>query len=345
MSLIKNAQIRYRVIDKAIRNNFKPYPTKTELREACEEAIFGSNAGDNICDSTIEKDMHAMKMEHDAPIRYSKKHGGYYYTDPNFSLDEIPLTPDDVEAIRFAANTLSQFKDVAMFRQFGFAIDKIVDRVSISSDHNDAELGGFVQFETAVNSGGSEFLSPLLSSIRSSTAVYFDYESFQSQKRKARKVLPLLLKEYRNRWYLLSYDVIKEAIITYALDRMFEVKTSEEKLRNPLKFDPAQFFRHAIGITASSGLPEVVTFKAENVAAKYIHSQPFHASQQIVKEGKNRTTFTMTVFVSEELIRSLLSYGGELEVIEPESLRNEMIKRVKQMAEAYNESVVLVPKR
>lgn len=335
MSQIKNAQIRYRVIDKALRNPYNPYPSKTLLREACEEAIFGSTYGDNICDSTIEKDMAAMKMEHDAPIRYSKKFGGYYYTDSEFSLDEIPLTPDDIEAIRFATNTLSQFKDVAMFKQFGFAIEKIVDRVNISPDPRDETIGNFVQFETAVSSGGSEHLSPLLTSIRQSTATFFDYESFQTQKRKPRKVLPLLLKEYRNRWYLLSYDVVKEAIITYGLDRISNLETSEEKLRCPINFNPEQFFRHAIGITASDSLPETVVFKAENIAAKYIASQPFHHSQELVKEGKNRTTFSMTVFVSEELIRNLLSYGGELEVVEPESLRTQLLKRAQAIVMNY----------
>jgi predicted DNA-binding transcriptional regulator YafY len=336
MPHIKNALIRYRIIDRALRNTYKPYPTKAALREACEEALFGSVHGDNICDSTIEKDMFAMKMEHDAPIKYSKRFGGYYYTDTDYSLDEIPLTPDDIDAIRFAANTLSQFKDVGMFKQFGFAIDKIVERMEISNDLSDQTVGEFVQFETPVESRGAEFLNPLLQAIKKKQVVYFDYESFQTQKRKARKVVPLLLKEYRNRWYLLSYDVVKEGIITYGLDRMFNLEMSEELMASPIAFNPDQFFKYAIGITASGGQPEKVVFKAENIAAKYIESQPFHWSQKIVKEGKNKTTFEMKVFISEELIRAILSYGGEVEVMEPELLRDHIIRRVKRMVENYS---------
>lgn len=335
MPHIKNALIRFRIIDRCLRNKYKAYPSKADLREACEEALYGSADGANICDSTIEKDMFTMKMEHDAPIRYSKRHGGYYYEDPEFSLNDIPLTEDDLEAIRFAANTLSQFKDVTMFRQFGFAIDKIVDRMNISADPRDASIADFVQFETPTVTGGSEFLNPLLSSIRRKTAVFFDYESFQTQKRKARKVLPLLLKEYRNRWYLLCYDVAREAITTYALDRMYELEESDEVMRCPVDFNPEQFFRHAIGITASNGEPERVVFKAENIAAKYIASQPFHHTQQIEREGKNRTTFSMTVFLSEELIRTLLGYGGEVEVLEPESLRQQLLDRGRAIVSHY----------
>jgi predicted DNA-binding transcriptional regulator YafY len=42
------------------------------------------------------------------------------------------------------------------------------------------------------------------------------------------------------------------------------------------------------------------------------------------------------VIISEELIRSFLSFGGEIEILEPESLRNTMIKRIGMMKESYN---------
>jgi predicted DNA-binding transcriptional regulator YafY len=83
------------------------------------------------------------------------------------------------------------------------------------------------------------------------------------------------------------------------------------------------------------GAPEKVIFKAENIASKYIDSQPFHHSQQLVKEGKNKTTFELSVIISEELIRAFLSYAGDIEVIEPISLRNQLIKRAKDLLSKY----------
>ena len=73
MPHIKNALLRFRIIDKMIRNKYKSFPSKQELREACEESLYGSIDGAHICNSTIEKDLVNMKMEHDAPIKYSKK--------------------------------------------------------------------------------------------------------------------------------------------------------------------------------------------------------------------------------------------------------------------------------
>lgn len=336
MPHIKNALIRFRIIDRAIRNKYKPFPSKQEIREACEEALFGSNDGANICDSTIEKDMYSMKMEHDAPLKYSKKFGGYYYSDPEFTINNVPLTEEDLSAIKFAANTLMQFRDVEMFKQFGNAIDKIVDRVSISSNPNDKDLNHFVQFEIAVSSGGNEFLPDLLEAIRNSLIVSFEYASFVSGKSKSRSVIPLLLKEYRNRWYLISFDRSKEDIVTYALDRMSDLVISEESNERPIDFNPENYFKYAVGITSNNkSEPENVIFKADNIAAKYIDSQPFHHSQKIVKTGKNKTVFQLKVLISEELIRTIMSYGGEIEVLEPLALKANIMNRVTEMIENY----------
>ena len=45
----------------------------------------------------------------------------------------------------------------------------------------------------------------------------------------------------------------------------------------------------------------------------------------------------MKVFISEELIRSILSYGGEIIVTEPELLRNHIMDRIKTMVENYHQ--------
>jgi predicted DNA-binding transcriptional regulator YafY len=335
MPHIKNALFRYRIIDRALRNEYKPFPSKLKLRELCEEALFGSVTGDNICDSTIEKDLYAMRVEHDAPIKYSKKEGGYFYRDKSFSLDEVPLNATDIEAIQFAANILSQFRDVPVFKQFGSAIDKIVHRVSdeLLNDSNDS----VVEFEQAVSTRGSEYIPLIVKAIHNKNMLYFDYESFQTQERKARKVGPFLLKEYRNRWYMLCYDVVKQSVTNYALDRMVNLEESTEKFISPIDFDSKRFFKYATGVTASHLPPERIRFKADNVASRYIESQPFHASQRIIETfDDGSAVFELDVFVTEDFIRQLLSYSHELVVSSPQSLISELNQRAIKMVKNYS---------
>ena len=338
MPHIKNALIRYRIIDKALGNSYNPYPTKLDLRYACEMELYGDTNGKHISDSTIEKDLYAMRQELDAPIKYSKRYKGYYYEDPSFTINEKPLTEDDIASIQFALSTLSQFKETEMFQQFGFALNKIIDRVNVDSDSRgkDTDIDQFIQFEKSTAAMGNEFLKPLLSAIQNQYIAYFTYESFVTQVRKQRKVTPLLLKEFNNRWYLICYDSVKEKVITYALDRISNLEIIEQKGDKPADFKPDLFFRHSIGITASSeARPEKIEFFASNIAAKYINSQPFHESQKVIQENNEQTKFELFALVSEELIRELLSYGGDVQVLQPEGLKGEMIKRIQKMKSNY----------
>ena len=328
MPHIKNALIRYRIIDKCIRSKYNSFPSKRDLREACEESLFGSLDDGHICDSTIEKDIFSMRMEHDAPIQYSRLENGYFYENPDFSINDIPLTEDDLESISFAAKTLMQFKDVALFKQFGNAIHKIVSRINLSSEDNTDK---YIQFETSSSEGGSEFLPVILEGINHKKWLIFDYASFISGELKPRKVIPLLLKQYSNRWYLISFDESKKDYITYALDRMEELELTKENAETPLDFNADNYFKHAIGITGGNTEPFDVRLKTTIVAAKYLDSLPFHHSQKVVEMNENNFIFSLRVSISEELIRAILSYGGEINVLEPKNLREEIQKRAKRI--------------
>ncbi|MES2800469.1 MAG: WYL domain-containing protein [Bacteroidota bacterium] len=332
MPHIKHALIRFRIIDRLIRNKYKPFPSKSELREACEESLYGSVDGANICDSTIEKDLFSMRMELDAPVKYSKKEGGYFYEDPDFSINDVPLTEDELSSISFAVKTLMQFKESNLFRQFGNAIDKIVDRVAVAGDQT---IGDIIQFEAAISVGGNEFLSVLLEAIKASQLVNFNYTSFVTGITKRRTVLPLLLKEYRNRWYLVSFDQQKNDILTFGLDRMSDLELTQEKATMSIDFDAESYFKYSIGITSNKSEPIEIIFKANAISAKYILSQPFHHTQKIVKENSESTTFNMKVIMSEELTRNFLSYGDEIEIISPNHFRDAIKQKAEQMVKLY----------
>ena len=299
--------------------------------------MYGSIDGLHICDSTIEKDLFAMKMEHDAPIKYSRRHHGYYYSEDNYSLNDIPLSDKDLESICFAVNTLKQFRDVSMFKQFGQAIDKIVDRVSVEIKQPLDESNHSIQFETAFSEGGSAFLATIYEAICNGFKVGFVYQSFNSNSFSNRMVTPLLLKQFRNRWYLISFDSSTKSIKTFALDRMKEAIIGQEKADQNHGFNSVEYFQFATGITVNKkSIPEKVKLKANEIASKYILSQPFHDSQTLLSNSTKYHEFELTIFITEEFVRSLLGFSSEIEVLSPKSLRETIKKRVSKMREMYN---------
>lgn len=328
MAVNKSAFQRYRIIDRCIRNTARPFPSKESLRQACEEELFGTDA-QHICDSTIEKDLRYMRVEHDAPIKYSRLDKGYYYSDEKYALDQMPLSETDVDAIKVAANILSQFKNTSLFSQFEVAIDKIVNRVTIAEDVQDIAIDKYVQFETAHSIDGNEHLEKILEAIKSNSVIQFNYQSFQSNLSKIRRVHPYLLKEYRNRWYLIGKSEIKDKVLTFGLDRVSGLELLSQKFKQNSDFSADLFFKHAIGITTSDKMPENLKIETNEVLSKYLLSQPLHHSQVFEGEKKGVFSFTYYLLLTYELRMQLLGFGADVKVLEPQQLIDE-IKEVSQ---------------
>lgn len=315
----KYALLRYRIIDDCLTNKGRRFPTKEDLQYACEQALYGSS-GERISISTIEKDMWAMKNEGElgyyAPIAYSKLEKGYYYEEPDYTIKEISLSEEDKEAIRFAANTLYQFKDLAIFDQFGSAIQKIMDRLRISPEIQDDAIDRFVQFENTPLAKGTDLLPLLLQAIKENREVRFRYVSFLDEHETERQLHPYLLKEYRNRWYVIGKDIEGKKVKTFGLDRISDLSLRDSYFTVDKAFDPEVLFKYSFGITAG-GKPEKVVLKFAPQEGRYVKAQPLHPTQKIVKDNAEGLTVELKVIPSYELKAAIRSFGDKVVVLEP----------------------------
>lgn len=123
--------------------------------------------------------------------------------------------------------------------------------------------------------------------------------------------------------------------MTFGLDRMENIEVSDQKAILPTQFNTDYYFKHAVGITVTGENPEKVVLSVEPIASKYLQLQKLHASQELINETPQGNTFQLFVLITEELIRSILSYGGEIEVLEPISLRKTIQERTAKLAARY----------
>jgi len=338
MPVNKYALLRYRIIDRCILNKGKLFPSREDLRQACEEALFGSGA-DAISLSTIDKDMWAMKNENElgyyAPIAFNRFHAGYFYKEEGYSISSLSLGDEDLESLRFAAAILNQFRDVPMLEQYENAIEKIINRLNISPDPFDAQLEKYIQFEQSTISKGNELLGPLLNAIRSRKSVAIKYRKFSDEKEKSYLIHPYLLKEYHNRWYLIAMDSSSKAIRTFGLERIESYEMKKEKFETSPKFKADLFFKYSIGITEKADEPSNVELSFDPLPGKYLITQPIHPSQKVLIENKDEIRIALKVLLTPELFTFILGYANQVQVIKPSSLKSEIQKRLKEAIKQY----------
>jgi predicted DNA-binding transcriptional regulator YafY len=335
----KYALLRYRIIDRCLTNKGKPYPTREDLRQACEDALFGSG-GDAISLSTIDKDIWAMKNENElgyyAPIKFSKQYGGYFYEEEGYSISDLSLGDEDLEAIRFATATLEQFRSIPIFKQYEAAIDKIINRVNISPNPDDSSLSKFIQFEKSTVSLGNEHLAPLLEHIKARKSIRIHYRKFSDDLLNEYELHPYLLKEYHNRWYLIAYNVERKGMRTYGLERIEKLETGEKKFTIDSGFQPDLFFKYSLGITERSEKPEQIELQFESATGKYLVTQPIHASQHIIQENKKHIILGLNVLLTTELINLILSFGHQVKVLKPKKLTALVQRELEETLKHYS---------
>lgn len=270
-----------------------------------------------------------------APIAFHRQHKGYYYEDPEYSISSLSLGDDDLESLRFAAAILNQFRDVPMLEQYENAIEKIINRLNISPDPFDAQLDKYIQFEQSTVSKGNEHLGPLLEAIRKRKVVDLIYRKFSDDQDKSYLIHPYLLKEYRNRWYLIALEGKSASIRTFGLERIEKCTLQKESFRIDENFRADLFFEHSIGITEKQEEPSEVILAFDLIPGKYLQTQPIHSSQKLINEDGKEIQIALKVLLTPELFTFILGYGNQVRVLKPASLKKEITKRLKSALDQY----------
>jgi predicted DNA-binding transcriptional regulator YafY len=165
--------------------------------------------------------------------------------------------------------------------------------------------------------------------------VELTYQKFGSEEQKTYELDPYLLKEYRNRWYLIAHDRSKQGERTFGLERIRALNVTEEHYARLEAFDPDRYFTHSIGITVMDELPQDIAFRVNSRQAPYVESQPIHPSQEVLERTDDHVTFSIHVLITFELISSFLGMGDQVEVLKPQLLRNHLLTLAENIARAH----------
>jgi predicted DNA-binding transcriptional regulator YafY len=319
----KHAFTRYRVIDNCLNDKWKKYPTIENLADACTRAL-----GTTISTSTIEKDIAAMKqgmpLGQPAPIIYNKTHKGYAYGESGFTISELRLEEEEWEALAYASNLLNHYKDVPLFSAFAAAIQKIHSRFTIPFDHKDENFEQLVQFEKGNETTGYQWIALFYESIKKKHPVQFVYENIYKNEINSYLILPYLLKEYRNRWYIIGWEETRERYLTFALDRI--TKPVVQRIPKKRKdFNAREFLKNAIGIMEGDGSATEIVLEIFSPIDKLVLLEPLHVSQEIISQTPKSTRIKLNVNVNPELTQKILAFGVNCRVESPAALQ-EIIK-------------------
>ena len=321
MGISKSAYSRYRIIDKMLKNTFKPFPTLEDIQEACEQKLDFSPSLD-----TLEKDIRNMKQSDvfEAPIVYCRKNKGYYYSNPNYSINSIPLTDDDILTIKEALDLIKNLGGGNRVNErFGNAIQKILTTYKEEFPEGDVQRK-IIQTDYIEGAKGYDNFNILFDSCKNQYPVSFVHYSYSKRIFTSVIVHPIRLKEFDNKWYLIGYSEYHNSIRTFGLDRIYEPLHLIRKFINFNEKEIESYCNDIYGVyPIENQKKQKITFLTSIAITNYFEAYPIHPSQNGEKNESGSSFFTINVVPSIELIRLFRSYGKHLEVINPNWLRQQ----------------------
>ena len=331
MSSNKNALIRYKTIDNCLRNRTKLW-TLEDIIDACSDALYEYEGKyDLVSKRTVQLDIQNMRSEklgYNAPIEVFQKKF-YRYSEPDFSIKNIPVNENDIKVMNDAVQILKQFKDFSIFKEMNGVIQKLEDSVYASKQK------AVIHLDKNERLKGLEFIDTLYDAILNKNVLKIEYKSFKARETNYYIIHPQLLKEYNNRWFLITWDEM--TYLTLALDRVISIeKINAEYIDKNIDGD--HFFKEVIGVTVSQrNRPMNVIFWIDKNNAPYVKTKPFHHSQEIIEELEDGTVFKISVQINFELERVILGFGESIKIIQPTKLKRKIIHKLRIAYKNYEE--------
>ncbi len=297
---------RYLLLIKKLK--VKPYSSFEEL----EQYIIDQNDILQLQDEdliigfskrTLQRDLKEIRSVFGIDIEYSKSMKGYF------------ICQNDTENMNFQR----------MLETY-----EMISALNISKD-----ISPHIQFEK--NSlKGIEHLKDIINAIKNKRRLQFNYSKYWEKEISFRTIEPYALKEFKSRWYVLCIETKDQKVKTFALDRMNEVSIIDVHFNPTKKVNLENYFEHSFGIFCPDDLEvETIELQFTPIQGRYIKSLPLHTSQTIIEDNEELLIIQLQMFITHDFLMEILSFGCDVKVLSPVSLKKEIIYRYQQALNGY----------
>lgn len=190
----------------------------------------------------------------------------------------------------------------------------------------------------AIEESHTDPLPAILQAMKEMRMLKFDYGAYwRDNVTRYTHFRPHALKMFERRWYVVGKYTEDMSHHIFALDRISNVEIQEETYSRDPDFDVEEMFKDSYGIIVDPGEAESVWIKVDAFQANYLRSLPLHHSQLELRRNDEHSVFSVRVRPTFDFKQKILSLGSRVEVLKPESLRDEMKEEIKAMSAKYKD--------
>ncbi|AIY12568.1 helix-turn-helix transcriptional regulator [Cellulophaga baltica] len=333
MANSKHAHLRYNILDECFRKRAYGFE---DLLNALNESIEIHYPNESISVRTLREDLKVFRDKKNgfgAPL--PDKARVLKYSSSNFSIAQKPLLEYEQYLIDAAQQLLERFENDPKYDKLAEALIKFQDE----EDQQENDAKKILYYDHNEEYKGINFLKPLYLSIKKKQVLQINYKGFKDELSSIYEFHPHILRQYNRRWFVFGLNKtkgIKEWSIP--LDERlldFNILKDQDYLESDTDWETC--FRTMVGVVRPKDVKiERVVLLFHNGRENYFKTKPFHPGYDLFFEKDKNDQVWFDTIINRELIQQILSYGQDVQVLEPEILRIQVAKQIKSMNILYD---------
>ena len=332
MPVDRQVLIRYRVLNRCFRNAHREFDINA-LLDAVNRELEKRDC-QPISERTLRADIQRLQetpynIEFNESLKSGKRRL-YRYADVSFSLPMVTLDDEEKEMLKKTIGMLSQYDDIPQYQWMLTLLSQIENGNGWEGDKR------FVEFQNNADLVGIGHFQALLGAIINKQPLSISYKPFGKTER-SMNIHPYYLKQYNDRWFLVAQTEGFNDLSVLAIDRIDSIKTLRIQFIES-EVDMEDYFENSVGVTVFPDRPiEEIMLRVNAKRYPYIATKPIHWSQTELKDKATEEykVVRLKVRINNELESAILSFGDDVEVLAPESLRLKIGEKIERLAKKY----------
>ncbi len=312
---------RIQHLDRILRNRKTPI----SLRDLAQRL--------ECSEKTAKRAIDTLRNYCNAPVYYDSKAKGWAYSkNEKFELPGIWLTAEEIQGFAAMFQLFSAMEAEALSTNLK-PVKEQIEKLLKSRGLNENIFRDKVKYRPT-NKQSHDFLtlSKIADALQQNYQLTIEYLDYKEQKTK-RNISPQTLVYYTENWYVDAWCHYRQDLRSFMLPRIESVTRTKQKAKKISQKELNEYFLSSYGIF--SGKPRrTAKLRVFPEKAREAASRQWHPDQAAHWEN-DCLMLEIPYNEDTELLRDILKYGNDIEVLSPSRLRNKVKRIIWGMMDIY----------
>lgn len=291
-------------------------------------------------EASIERYISELRNTYSLKVRYDREYNGYKLEnniDDDIELPSHLFTTQEINALLLIEQIINDLEPGFLEEDTRAVKQHLANIRNKFTGNKKIDSQRIRMINIGKRQGNIKHLSHITQAVLQGKKIIISYSPRTQNRIEPNKRLlsPQRLTHYRDNWYLDAWCHQRNALRTFALERITELQLQNKACKAISYKTLDDYYMPTFGIFGGP-VKDIAILKFTPHRAQWVSEELWHPKQKgkWLKDGSYQLKIPYGSDI--ELLSDILKYGDQVEVIAPLSLRNKVIQQLKQLTKIYS---------